>query len=489
MKPQKKPQNKGRIIWQPQPRQVAFMERPENEVLYGGAAGGGKSDALVMEALRQVNNPMYRGIIFRDTVPQLEALIEKTMNYYRRTFPGAKYNHTEKRWSFPSGAKIFFGYMQSDQDRFNYQGRSYAYIAFDELTHFSKVQYDYLKSRNRADGPGLRCYVRATCNPDGKGMLWVKERFITPAPPMTRIWEKTKINLPDGKILEMNRSRMFVPATVFDNQELLKNDPEYLATLAALPEAERNALLYGDWDSFDGQVFREWTDDPDHYIDRKWTHVIEPFEIPEHWRIYRGFDHGYARPFSVGWYAVDTQGKIYRIKEWYGCTGEPNQGIKIDPVAIAAGIRKEENEDPMLRGKTIRGIADPAIFDESRGESVARMMEHEPNRIFFEAGDHTRIAGKMQFHYRLAFDEKGECMFQVFNTCRNFIRTIPGLVYSETHPEDIDTDGEDHIYDECRYVMMENPISPRKAAVRTRRGFDPLDQRVERNQRYAGYCA
>ena len=275
------------------------------------------------------------------------------------------------------------------------------------------------------------------------------------------------------------------PKFTFDNQKLLSDDPMYLANLAMLPEAERNALLYGDWNSFNGQVFREWKNDAEHYKDHRWTHVIEPFKIPQHWRIYRGFDFGYAKPFSVGWYAVDEDGRIYRIKEYYGCTNTPNTGIKINPFEIAENIRQLENEDENLKGRNIIGIADPSIFDESRGESVARMMEKHPNYIYWSGGDNTRIAGKMQFHYRLAFDDEGLPMFQVFNTCPHFIRTLPTLVYDEKKVEDINTDQEDHIYDECRYVLMENPITARQNFAEVREiVHDPLDLNPKKKDKY-----
>lgn len=472
------------VIWRPQPKQALFMSRPEYEVLYGGAAGGGKSDALLAEALRQVHIRNYRGIIFRDTVPQLEAIIDRARNLYKAAYPTARYNANEKVWRFPSGAQIFFGYMQRDDDRFNYQGKSYDFIGLDELTHFSYLQYSYIKSRNRPTGPGTRVYMRMTCNPDGKGMGWVKERFVTPAPPMTPIRESVKVKTPDGQYVEMSRDRVFIPSTVFDNQILLDNDPEYLATLASLPQAEREALLYGSWESFNGQVFTEWRNDPEHYEDRFWTHVVEPFNIPLDWKIVRGFDFGYAKPFSVGWYAIDHRGKVYRIKEYYGCTGEPNTGLKIDPYEIAKNIHEIETTDEVLKKFRIDGIADPSIWDESRGESIARMMERSPNFIHWTPGDNTRIPGKMQFHYRLAFDENGECMFQVFNTCKDFIRTFPMLIYSEKHPEDIETDMEDHIYDECRYVLMDRPIAPRVNVLQKIDYDDPLNQRV--NKRTTG---
>ena len=457
------------------------MARSEDEVLYGGAAGGGKSDALVIEALRQVGVPHYRALILRKTYPQLSELIDKTMRYYRPVFPRAKYNSSSHTWTFPSGAKITFGSMFRAQDKYNYQGRAFDFIGVDELTHFTWEEYSYVMSRNRPTGPGTRVYMCATANPGGIGHGWVKARFITPAPPGTRMVQLVDVKTPDGTVVKMRRTRIFIPSTVFDNKKLLENDPGYLGNLASLPEAEKQALLYGDWDSFSGQVFTEWRNDPAHYEDQRWTHVIKPFRIPAHWKIWRGYDFGYAKPFSVGWYAADEEGRLYRIKELYGCTGTPNEGTKVNPVEQARMIKEAEENDPMLRGRHIQGVADPAIFNESQGESIAQMQEKHPNYIFWTPGDHTRLAGKMQFHYRLAFDGEGRPMFQVFDTCKHFIRTIPNLVYDETNVEDIDTTQEDHIYDECRYVMIENPISPRKTESVPVLKDDPLDMDVRKS--------
>ncbi|MBO6127559.1 MAG: terminase family protein [Pseudobutyrivibrio sp.] len=463
------------------------MQRPEFECLYGGAAGGGKSDSLLAEALRQVDIPTYRGIIFRDTYPQLEALIARSYDLYKPAYPKARYNQSEKVWKFPSGAKIFFGYMQRDEDRFNYQGKSYDFIGFDEVTHFSYLMYMYMFSRCRPTGatPGrkTRQYIRATCNPEGKGMGWVKERFVTPAKPMTTIWDNMTVISPEGEKITMYRDRIFIPSTVFDNKKLLEQDPNYLATLASLPEAEREALLYGSWDSFQGQVFREWKNDPAHYKDRKWTHVIEPFRIPPSWKIIRSFDYGYSKPFSVGWNAVDHDGRMYRIAEWYGCTSTPNIGLQLEPRQIAQGIKEKEETNEFLKGrKILQATADPAIFEHSTGPSIADVMEKE--RVSWLPADNTRLAGKMQYHYRLAFDEYGDPMFQVFNTCTDFIRCIPLLVYSDKHPEDIDTDMEDHNYDEQRYAFMEDPIAPRANTLSKIDLDDPLNQRVTARPRY-----
>lgn len=462
------------VIWSPQPRQKAFMERPEYECLYGGAAGGGKSDALINEALRQVNIPNYRGLILRRTFPQLEALISRSLELYPRIYPKAKYIGTDHRWKFPSGATIFFGSMQRENDKMQYQGKPYDFIAFDELTHFTRTQYLYLMSRNRPTGPGTRVYIRATANPGGVGHGWVKARFIDAAPPMTPIKETYSVRAPDGKTIELVKKRIFVNSSVFDNQKLLDNDPNYLATLAMLPDAEKNALLYGDWNSFAGQFFHEFVDDPERYGDRINTHVIEPFEIPSDWQIYRSFDFGYSRPFSVGWWAVDYDGRLYRILELYGCEdNSPNTGLKWQPERIFQEIARIEREHRWLKGKRINGVADPSIWDGSRGVSVAEMAQKQG--VYFQKGVNERLPGWMQVHYRLTFDDNGLPMMYVFKTCRAFIRTMPALTYSETKVEDLDTEGEDHVADEVRYMCMARPIKPVQAQERKIKAYNPLD--------------
>ena len=388
-----------KIIWTPQPKQAIAMSRGEDEALYGGAAGGGKSDYLLVEATRQIEKPNYRGIIFRKTFPQLTELIDRSQELYK-PLPKARYNGSSHCWSFKSGAKIYFGNMHHVSDRTNYQGKHFDFIGFDELTHFTWDEYSYMLSRNRPSGPGTRIYMRATANPGGIGHGWVIDYFVTAGKPYETNIFKQKVRYPDGRREIFYRSKTFIPSTVFDNKELLSNDPGYLARLASLPEQERQALLYGNWDIFAGQVFREFRNNPDGYKNQIMTHVIEPFKIPDDWLIYRGFDFGYAKPFSVGWHAVDHDGCIYRIREFYGCTDTPNTGIKIEPTEIARRIKEIENTDPQLRRKKIIGIADPSIYDESRGESVAAMMERQG--VYFSPADNTRLAGKMQFHYRLA---------------------------------------------------------------------------------------
>ena len=452
--------NGRRVAWVPQPRQAEFMRRFEDEVLFGGAAGGGKSDALVAEALRQISKPWYKGLILRKTFPELRELIDKTLLLYPQIDPKAKYNATEHSWKFRSGAKIIFGSLGHPIDKYKYQGLAFDFIGFDELTHFQFEEYEYLMSRNRPNGPGMLCYMRATANPGGVGHVWVKQRFVDVAPPMTTTWHDVEVEQPDGKKVKLRRSRVFVPSRVTDNPALMMNDPNYVARLASMSDAEKRALLYGDWNSYAGQVFGEWRNEPDHYVDRRFTHVIEPFDIPKHWRIYRSFDWGFSKPFSCGWWAIDQEGIGYRIKEYYGCRSDrPDTGLEIAPSDVFAEIARQEREDPMLKGKRIMGVADPAIWNRQTGESIAEIAERYGVR--FDKGDNERIAGWAQVHERLKFGTDGRPRLYVFNTCRDFIRTFPALIYDERKVEDVDTSMEDHIADETRYFCMANPVPAR----------------------------
>ncbi|MCH5199205.1 MAG: Terminase-like family protein, partial [Oscillospiraceae bacterium] len=231
------------------------------------------------------------------------------------------------------------------------------------------------------------------------------------------------------------------------------------------------AWLEGNWDIFEGQFFEEFTIEPDILKceqlgispeqakkERRLTHVIEPFEIPKGWKIYRSFDWGFAKPFSCDWWALDYDGRAYLILQLYGCTGQANEGLKWTPDRVFREIRKIENEHRWLKGNFIQGVADPAIWNAETGESIAETAERY--MVYFDKGDHARIPGWMQVHYRLQFDEEGLPMVYFFNTCEHAIRTLPLLQFDEHRVEDLDSRGEDHFADSMRYFFMTRPITP-----------------------------
>jgi len=279
---------------------------------------------------------------------------------------------------------------------------------------------------------------------------------------------------------------------VQDNRALMESQPEYVAELETLPPKLREAWLYGKWDVYEGQFFEDFRVEPDvtkcleagitpeeAREQGRWTHVIKPFDLcsgeRRGWNIMRSYDFGYGKPFSMGYWAVDYDGVLYRILEIYGCTKEPNEGVKWSPDEQFRRFREFENEHPWLKGrKIVDSVADPAIWDTSRGESIAETAERYG--IYFSPGDNARIPGWMQMHYRLQFDDNGYARMYVFEGCDAFIRTVPLMMYSQTKPEDLDTTMEDHVADEARYMCMSRPIKPVTARKTELVYGDPLNQ-------------
>ena len=441
----------------PNEKQKLFLQCRKKYIAFGGARGGGKSWAVRTKAkLMALRYPGIRMLLVRRTYQELE---NNHIRFLRRELAGiAGYRATARQFVFANGSVLDFGYCACDGDLDRYQGAEYDVVFLDEATQLREEWMRQFAAcvRGVNDFP-KRIYY--TCNPGGPGHGYIKRLFID------------KRYLPG----ENPEDYEFIPARVTDNRALLKKQPEYLQQLQALPDKLRAAWLEGKWDIFQGQFFQEFTDDPEHYRDRRFTHVIEPFDIPREWRIYRSYDFGYAKPFSVGWWAVDFDGRLYRILELYGCVpGEPDTGVRWTPEQIFEQIRTTEATHPYLRGRDIRGVADPAIWDASRGDSIADIADRYG--VYFEPGDHKRLPGWMQVHYRLAFDEAGLPMLYVFRNCRDTRRTLPLLRYDAHAPEDVDTRQEDHIADEIRYLCQSDPIAPRPVVQRTPKVFDPLSR-------------
>lgn len=438
--------------------QTEFLQRSEFEILFGGSVGPGKTDCIIAMMLRDIEHPHYHGLIIRRTFPQLQEIIDRCCRLY--PYMGGVWTVGNKRWVFPSGAIIDIGHMNHEVDKYNYLGKEYHRVAFDELTMFTESQYLYLFSRVRTTDPNIPCQIISASNPGSIGHNWVKDRF-RPGERDLKTYYDPKTGL----------SRVFVPATVKDNPTLFENDEEYTSRLEVFPDLERDRMRHGIWDAFEGQVFGELSKD---------AHGYEDFDIPPEWERICVFDWGYASPFSVGWYAVDYDGVLWRYREFYGCrreeTGEDqgaDEGLKMAAWQVAKKILELEN------GEKIRmRIADPSIWHprprSRRGEARGPTIEEDfaGEGIYFIKADNDRTHGKQQVHKRLQIDREidkdtGEIlsempMLKVANSCKGFWRTMPALYADERNREDVDTNQEDHIYDEVRYMCMARPLKPKK---------------------------
>ncbi len=439
------------IKWQPNPGpQTNFCSRWEFEVLYGGQAGGGKSDAIIGEALRDIGHPGYQGIILRRTFPELEEIMSRCEGLYPDL--GGYFAGTKKTWIFPSGAKIKLGHMQREKDKYKYKSNEYQYIGLDEATSFTGTQYLYMFSRCRSKHMDIKPRFRAGTNPGGDGHQFLKDRF--------------QIGIvPDGQTIfdrVTELYRIFIKAGLKDNPFIAVNDPDYVKRLMALPEIERMRLMEGIWDAFEGQAIPELNVDV-HSMEK---HGMRPADIPKEWPRYRTFDWGYATPFSVGWWAIDYDGHLYRYREWYGAKEgeERNIGLRMDPGSLARKIKEIEHD---AGEKVLPGPADPDIWNprwKSMGKknfgvvggSVAEDMAAEG--IHFLQADNDRLLGRQQVHKRLELDEQGDPQIFISLHCKDFWRTIPLLREYEGNPEDIESKNvEDHIYSEVRYMCMFKP--------------------------------
>ena len=456
-------EQKTLVMPAPNEKQERALKETRRYVAYGGARGGGKSWfvrwkavllCLVHDGIKVlITRKTYRELLNNHIVP-LQSMLSSI----------AQYNKSDKCFLFPNGSAIWFGYCACDSDLDQYQGAEYDIWFADEAGQFQESWLKHIDACVRgANSHPKRTYY--TLNPGGPSHGYFRRIFID-----RRFTQD-----------EHPEDYAFIQALVTDNKALLRAQPEYVRALEKLPPKLRKAWLEGRWDIFEGQFFEDFFDRPDHYKDRRFTHVIDPFPIPESWRLYRSFDWGYNRPFSCGWWAVDYDGVAYRILELYGCTGNPNEGVKWTPAQVFSEIHRIETEHPYLAGRHITGIADPAIWDAETGESIAEAAAR--HQVWFSPGDNKRIPGWLQLHYRLAFDGEGFPLLYVFKNCRACIRTLPLLQYDESRPEDLDTEGEDHVADEMRYFCMARPVAPPAAAVKTKRSAAELFLDIEPEQR------
>jgi len=406
--------------------QTEFLAAPEKDVLYGGAAGGGKSFAMLIDPLRNCHIKGHRALILRRSMPELRELIDKSRELYPRAFPGTKFREVEKIWNFPSGAKIEFGFLEKDADVYRYQGQAYSWIGFDEITHLpTEFGWNYLASRLRTTDPKIKTYLRCTANPGGVGAHWVRKRYLEPTEP-------NKSFIGDDGL-----TRKFIPARLMDNPYLAQ-DGEYERMLLSLPPIQRKQLLEGNWEVNEGAAFVEF--DPS-------VHVVTPFELPLHWERVKGIDYGYASESCCLWAAVDPQDKtliIYRELYQKGLTGE----------ALGQLITEREQQEY----RSVPGVLDTSAWARTgyTGPTIGEALIKAGHKL--RRADKNRIAGKVQIHeYLKQLNVETRPRLQIFNTCPNLIKELQGMPLSKTNPEDVDTHAQDHAYDALRYLIMSRP--------------------------------
>ena len=428
--------------------QTEFLASPERDVLYGGAAGGGKSYAMLVDPLRFCHRSAHRALILRRSMPELRELIDKSRELYPRAFPGCKFREVEKIWNFPSGAKVEFGFLERDADVYRYQGQSYSWIGFDEITHLpTEFGWNYLASRLRTTDSEIDPYLRCTANPGGVGAHWVKKRYVDPCEP------GQSFKGDDGL------TRRFIPARLDDNP-YLSEDGRYEEMLKALPPVQRRQLLEGNWEITEGAAFSEF--DPD-------VHIIPPFQIPIGWERVKGIDYGYASESACIWATVDaSDGTLVVYRELYkkNLTGQD----------LGQVITEMEINDPF----SVAGVLDTAAWARTgtTGPTVGETLVRAGHKL--RRADKNRIQGKIQIHEYLKIQPTGRPKLQIFSTCPNLIKELQSIPMDKSKPEDVNTHAPDHAYDALRYLIMSRPriADPinRMRNLRMAQAYQPIDR-------------
>jgi hypothetical protein len=429
--------------------QTFFLAAAEREVLYGGAAGGGKSYAMLADPLRYMGHPQYSGLLLRHTTEELRELIWKSQEMYPKIYPGIKWSERKMQWQAPSGARLWMSYLDRDEDVLRYQGLAFSWIGFDELTQWhTPFAWNYMRSRLRTSAPDLPIFMRATTNPGGPGHSWVKKMFIDPSPAGKAFWAT---DLDSGQTLVYPKGhskegaplfkRRFIPAMLTDNP-YLADGGDYETMLLSLPEHQRKQLLEGNWDIAEGAAFSEF--------DRT-KHVIDPFDIPKSWTKFRACDYGYGSFSAVVWFAVTPSEQLIIYRELYVS--------KVLAKDLAHLILRAEADDGLIR----YGVLDSSCWHKrgDTGPSLAEQMIMEGCR--WRPADRSagsRVSGKNEMHRRLQVDPFTEMpRLVITSNCVNTIAQLPIIPLDKRNPEDIDTKAEDHLYDAIRYGIMTRPRS------------------------------
>lgn len=412
-------------------KQKRFLDATQTEVLFGGAAGGGKSYGQLVDALLfALKYPGSRQLLLRRTFPELEkSLIRVSLDLFPRKV--YTYHATAHTGRFRNGSILDFGYCASENDVFQYQSAEYDVIRFDELTHFTEFQYRYLISRVRGANSFPK-QIKSSTNPGGVGHAWVKARFVDPAP------HGTPFTAPDGG------TRVFIPSGIDDNRFLVQADPQYKQRLLALPERERKALLHGDWNIFEGQYFTEFSYE---------VHTVDPHHIPADWRRYRTIDYGLDR-LACLWIAVDGERNAYVYREL--C--ESDLIVSRAAEKILAMTPPDE--------KIYATLAPPDLWARSQesGRSKALLFAEHGLHLTKTAND--RETGWLSVKELLRPRPNGRARLSVFRQCTELIRCLPLLQIDPVHPTDTRTEPHEitHAPDALRgfaiYYSRPTPVTP-----------------------------
>ncbi len=453
-------QSDATVVWSAQPRQAAFIACPADDVGFGGARGGGKSDAVIGDWIS--HEEMYGaaaiGMAFRRHRVELVELMARAKQVL--TPLGYTWHESDKYFDGPKGGRLRFTYLENDTDAQGYQGHSYTRLYAEEMGTFPNEAPIGLLAATLRSGHGVPCQFKGTCNPGGPGHQWVKARYGLAGRPQQTIGPiEFEFENPFTK-KKIKKTRMFIPSRVGDNRYL---GDDYIGNLyQSGGKSIVDKWLYGDWDAVEGAFFDSWDAN---------KHVIRPFAIPREWLRFRSMDWGFASPFSVGWWAVVQddfehegriipRGALVRYREWYGSTA-PNTGQRLTAEQVAEGIKERD------AGETIKGnsVLDPAAFAQQGGPSIGERIAAA--KVYFSPADNKRVTergamgGWDQMRARLIGID-GVPMIYCFSTCKDSIRTIPSLQHDPDKPEDLDTDGEDHAADEWRYSCMSRPWIPKE---------------------------
>ena len=465
------------ITFKPHRRQVAFYEIPDSifEAMYGGAAGGGKSEALLnLPLVKQFyEHPRYKGLILRRTYPELEAeLIVRSQSQGLYSGVGGRYNQEKKRWTFPSGSMIQFGHLEYDSDVRKYDSAEYNTIEWDELTSFTEYQYLYMISRCRSAASNLPAFMRSGTNPGNVGHAWVRARFVEPAPAGTIMADKIT-----------GAKRIFIQSKAQDNPYLMENDPQYINRLMGMAEKDRRAKLDGDWYTFAGQVFDDYREsnypgEPPHAL-----HVIDDFPIPYWWPKLLAIDWGFAAMTCALWGAISPEGRLIvyregiwkqtRVSSWGADVARMSDGEVLRDIVICQSASQQRGDELTIlqQFETASGLR-PRLSGNLRGSRVSGKIllqelfrwREKPSRKVPKTNYSEETAQKILRNYGLtAYNEYLSSFkpeppevnlpkLQIFSSCVTLRKTIPLCVYDDDKKEDIAEFSGDDPYDALRYL-------------------------------------